>query len=190
MRSQAFRITSTFAVNCNVIRKISVPSRICAVYRFSSKQQVRGSEPCFRSNKYPDGICNCFHTSGTEITPIVISETPASFARRWAFVARLRSWLGVSNPFYPRRAQFTGRDITSRTRKPIYWRRNYPAMRFCCRPQTSRANRLPDTRKPFASFGRSWSRGIRRLCEFSRAWRAQTDTNCQKLGRSSFRPKI
>jgi phenylacetate-CoA ligase len=90
------------------------------------KQQLRGSEPRFRSTKYPDGICNSCHTSGTTGTPITTFETRASFARRWAFVARLRNWAGVSNPFYPRRAQFTGRDITSGKRKPIYWRRNYP----------------------------------------------------------------
>src|ERR1017187_9593115 len=34
------------------------------------KQQLRGSEPRFRSTKYPDGICNSCHTSGTTGTPI------------------------------------------------------------------------------------------------------------------------
>lgn len=90
------------------------------------KQQVRGSESRFRSNKYPPNLCNSFYTSGTTGTPITISETPASFARRWAFVTRLRNWASVPKPFYPRRAQFTGRDIACQRSGSAYWRRNYP----------------------------------------------------------------
>lgn len=89
------------------------------------KRQVRGSEWRFRSSAYSDRVCKHGHTSGTTGTPIVTAETRESFARRWAFVARLRSWAGLPDPFYPRRAQFTGRDIVPDKWEEAYWRHNY-----------------------------------------------------------------
>jgi phenylacetate-CoA ligase len=90
------------------------------------KHQIRGAESRFLSNKYGHKLCNRFHTSGTTGTPLLISEPSPSFARRWAFVTRLRTWAGLTNPFYPRRAQFTGRDIACGGTNGVYWRRNYP----------------------------------------------------------------
>ncbi len=51
------------------------------------------------------------------------------FTRVWSFVFRLREWAGLEDALFPRRAQFTGRDISPDHRiRPdgIYWRTNLP----------------------------------------------------------------
>lgn len=68
-------------------------------------------------------------TGGSTGTPLLFYEMQESFSRRWAFVTRLRHWAGLTNPFYPRRAQFTGRNIVPSNQdstKKCYWRRNIP----------------------------------------------------------------
>ena len=62
-------------------------------------------------------------------TPLMFYQTQESFSRRWAFVVRLRYWAGLINPHYPRRAQFTGRNIVPPNQdgyKKCYWRQNVP----------------------------------------------------------------
>jgi phenylacetate-CoA ligase len=93
----------------------------------------------------------CFraYTGGSTGTPLLFYEMPKSFSLRWAFVVRLRYWAGLSNPFYPRRAQLTGRNIVPPNqdkRKKYYWRRNIPgnAMLF------STTHLSPETAQSYA----------------------------------------
>jgi len=79
------------------------------------KSQVRGQEHLFLNDSISLWKCTHGFTSGTTGTPINLYETPASFSRRWAFIVRLRKWAGLPNPFFPRRAHFTGRNIV-----PVY----------------------------------------------------------------------
>lgn len=93
------------------------------------KQMLRGHERDFVNEHINLKKCSHGFTSGTTGTPIHLYESQQSFAYRWAFVARLRTWAGLTSPLYPRRAQFTGRNIVpgrQRTSCHIYWRYNYP----------------------------------------------------------------
>lgn len=87
------------------------------------KARVRGSENEFYSEyvKKSDRIAG--FTSGTTGTPMKCYETQISVSRRFAFVARLRSWAGLETVLHPRRAQFTGRAICQETGP--YWRHNF-----------------------------------------------------------------
>jgi phenylacetate-CoA ligase len=94
------------------------------------KREVRGREERFRSDAFAGVRPYVNHTSGTTGTPMRTFETRESFSLRWAFVGRLREWGGVSDPFYPRRAQFTGRNIVPDAEAGPggrFWRRNLGA---------------------------------------------------------------
>jgi len=92
------------------------------------KSTLRGNEQAFLNHSFDLGKCTHGFTSGTTGTPINVYESRESFSHRWAFVCRLRTWAGINEPLYPRRAQFTGRNIvpdTQKGEKHIYWRYNY-----------------------------------------------------------------
>ena len=93
------------------------------------KSQLRGNEKYFLNEAINPQKCTSSYTSGTTGTPIKIYETQESFSKTWGFVVRLRKWAGLSDPMYPRRAQFTGRNIVPLGQNPktaVYWRRNIP----------------------------------------------------------------
>jgi phenylacetate-CoA ligase len=87
------------------------------------KARVRGNENDFYSERFHSLQLLNGSTSGTTGSPIVTRETRDSNSKRFAFVARLRTWAGLKDVVHPRRAQFTGRDICQET-KP-FWRHNY-----------------------------------------------------------------
>ena len=94
-----------------------------------SKQTMRSNPHKFLVDGRTPRFCNKGFTSGTTGTPLTIYEPRVAFSRRWSFVLRLRRWAGLQNAAWPRRAQFTGRDIVpdsavNPTAK--YWRHNYP----------------------------------------------------------------
>ncbi len=75
------------------------------------KYQLRGNEKLFCNElidkkKYLKGS-----TSGTTGTPLTVYFTQESFSRKWGFVARLRHWAGLPDPFFPRRVQFSARHV-------------------------------------------------------------------------------
>lgn len=76
-----------------------------------SKESVRQDPRAFVSEKIPSSKLQVGYTSGSTGKPMRYFLTRESFSRKWAFVARLRMWAGIENPLYPRRAQFTGRDV-------------------------------------------------------------------------------
>ena len=93
------------------------------------KSQVREAPTKFLRRGKPQRAWNEFFTSGTTGTPMPLYMSRESFTRSWSFVFRLRSWAGVSDPIYPRKVQFTGRDIVPDKRisaSGVYWRLNYP----------------------------------------------------------------
>lgn len=51
------------------------------------------------------------HRSGSTGNPIQHYATREAFWREWALISRLRYWSRISDPHFPRRAQFTGRDV-------------------------------------------------------------------------------
>jgi phenylacetate-CoA ligase len=92
-----------------------------------TKAEVRGREERFASEALRGAPRTVNFTSGTTGTPMRTFETRGSFSKRWAFVGRLRTWAGVPDPIYPRRAQFTGRGIVPDTEARgagPFWRRN------------------------------------------------------------------
>ena len=94
-----------------------------------NKSQVRGQEHLFVNESVNLGKASRGFTSGTTGTPINYFETQQTFSQRWAFIVRLRRWAGLADPFYPKRAQFTGRNIVppnQNHRVPVYWRWNKP----------------------------------------------------------------
>jgi phenylacetate-CoA ligase len=93
------------------------------------KSRLRGQELEFVDARYPLGKLSVGATSGTTGTPIRTYETTESMSERLAFVARLRTIAGISDPINPRRAQFTGRAIVPTTQAEnvhVYWRMNAP----------------------------------------------------------------
>lgn len=99
------------------------------------KQTLRGNEVEFINQSIALDQCSHGFTSGTTGTPINLYETQESFSFRWAFVARLRAWAGLSDPLYPRRVQFTGRDIIPDSQDKstrVYWRTNWPGNALLC----------------------------------------------------------
>jgi phenylacetate-CoA ligase len=93
------------------------------------KQDLRNNESKFYNYSQNLKYYNHIFTSGTTGTPINILESQESFSKRIAFVSRLRSWAGLDDVIFPRRAQFTGRVIVPAIqdkRKHIYWRINRP----------------------------------------------------------------
>lgn len=93
------------------------------------KETVRNSPGSFLNGGRPLKSWNRLFTSGTTGSPMELYSSKASFTRVWSFVCRLRQWAGLEDPVYPRRAQFTGRDIVpDKQIQPdgIFWRRNIP----------------------------------------------------------------
>jgi phenylacetate-CoA ligase len=86
------------------------------------KARVRGSEADFYSEAIDPRRTVVGFTSGTTGSPMKTRETAASLSKRFAFVARLRTWAGLAEVVHPRRAQFTGRAICQE--RPPFWRRN------------------------------------------------------------------
>lgn len=76
-----------------------------------SKEIVRSSPDSLLNENIPKKRLRRGHTSGSTGKPMHYFTTREAFSKKWAFVARLREWAGLDNPFYPRRAQFTGRDV-------------------------------------------------------------------------------
>ena len=100
-----------------------------------SKSQVKGNESLFLNETIDLRTCHTSSTSGTTGTPIKTYGNQESFSSKWAFVARLRHWAGLTDPFYPRRAQFTARSIVPPDQaldKRIYWRYNIPGKSMLC----------------------------------------------------------
>ncbi len=93
---------------------------------FLEKDVVRNNSRDLLNISIRDDLYKNF-TSGTTGTPMEVFETQESFSRRWAFVARLRTWAGIECPIYPKRAQFTGRNIIPirQEKSGVYWRHNY-----------------------------------------------------------------
>jgi phenylacetate-CoA ligase len=119
------------------------------------KASVRGNEEQFRSDAYRGYVPYVNRTSGTTGSPMRTFETRKSFSKRWAFVARLRDWAGVSNPIYPRRAQFTGRNIVPDAVSVgggRFWRNNYAGNALLC----STTHLSPQTVPAFAAALRSF----------------------------------
>lgn len=75
------------------------------------KVHVKGNEDEFLNIDYRRDSLYKGNTSGTTGTPMNWFESRDSFSKRQAFIARLRVWAGVEQAIYPRRIQFTGRDI-------------------------------------------------------------------------------
>ena len=89
------------------------------------KEDLRGHESEFIDQAALPVIGGRNFTSGTTGTPLRLFEHRLAFSKRWAFVVRLRAWAGLPNPFFPRRAHFTGRNIIPLHQdETIYWRRN------------------------------------------------------------------
>lgn len=93
------------------------------------KDVVRSRPMAFLRGGRPLGSWNRLFTSGTTGSPMELFSSRESFTRVWSFVFRLREWSGMRDPIYPRRAQFTGRDIVPdpETRVGgVFWRWNVP----------------------------------------------------------------
>ena len=91
------------------------------------KARVRGNEQQFINQNRTLSRWSQGFTSGTTGTPLKLYEDQDGFSRRWAFVARLRVWAGLTEPIHPRRVQFTGRNIVPNGQPKdtdIYWRFN------------------------------------------------------------------
>jgi phenylacetate-CoA ligase len=110
------------------------PSTISSVDDLSKlpilrKSEIREDPASFLAGGKADPGWNEFFTSGTTGTPMNLWSSRQSFTRIWSFVYRLRRWGGLEDPFFPRRAQFTGRDIipaAAIARGDVFWRRNFP----------------------------------------------------------------
>jgi phenylacetate-CoA ligase len=87
-----------------------------------SKASIRGNETAFIPDYLDHTKLQTGSTSGTTGTPMTLYSDPATFARRWGFVARLREIAGV-HPHNPKRCQFTGRDISPNDKR-VFWRVN------------------------------------------------------------------
>jgi phenylacetate-CoA ligase len=71
---------------------------------------------------------NRLFTSGTTGSPMELFSSRESFTRSWSFVFRLRQWGGLDDTVFPRRVQFTGRDIVpdkAIAADGAFWRRNH-----------------------------------------------------------------
>jgi phenylacetate-CoA ligase len=93
------------------------------------KTAVRERPMSFLRDGKPSRYWNEFFTSGTTGSPMKLYNSIEGFTRVWSFVFRLREWAGLEDALFPRRAQFTGRDISPDEKisaKGIYWRSNLP----------------------------------------------------------------
>jgi phenylacetate-CoA ligase len=91
------------------------------------KTAVRTRPMEFLVGGAPDRSWNAFFTSGTTGSPMNLWSSKESFTRIWSFVFRLREWAGLSDPIFPRRVQFTGREIVPAKKAGdcAYWRHNF-----------------------------------------------------------------
>ncbi len=93
------------------------------------KNAVRESPFRFLRGSRPASSWNKLFTSGTTGSPMPLFMSRESFTRSWSFVFRLREWAGMGDPIFPRRVQFTGKDIVpdkKAHKNGVYWRRNFP----------------------------------------------------------------
>ena len=99
------------------------------------KTVVRDSPEQFLVDGRPDKGWRQGHTSGTTGTPLDVYTTRESFSRHWSFICRLRAWAGLPDPIFPRRIQFSGRDVVP-IRQPagrkVFWRHNAPGRALIC----------------------------------------------------------
>ncbi|MBM4328966.1 MAG: phenylacetate--CoA ligase family protein [Deltaproteobacteria bacterium] len=92
------------------------------------KSVIRKSPDAFLWGGKRSRSWNKLFTSGTTGSPMELFSSRESFTRSWSFVFRLREWTGLNDPIFPRRAQFTGRNIIPDKRIEIdraFWRRNF-----------------------------------------------------------------
>jgi len=93
------------------------------------KAVIRDRPTSFLDGGQVHNSWNRLFTSGTTGSPLDLYSSRDSFTRIWSFVFRLRSWAGLSEPIFPRRVQFTGRDIVPDPQarsNGVFWRRNVP----------------------------------------------------------------
>jgi len=93
------------------------------------KDAVRREPHRFLFSGKPKRSWTRLFTSGTTGSPMDLFSSRESFTRVWSFVFRLRSWAGLSDPIFPRRIQFTGRNIVPDRKisnSTVFWRRNMP----------------------------------------------------------------
>jgi phenylacetate-CoA ligase len=93
------------------------------------KSTVRENPTRFLRGGKPSRSWNEFFTSGTTGSPIKLYSSRESFSRVWSFVFRLREWADLDDGLFPRRIQFTGRDIVPDKKisaRGVYWRTNLP----------------------------------------------------------------
>ncbi len=119
------------------------------------KNNLRGNERAFQNPAFRPGRFSHGFTSGTTGTPLNFLESQASFSKRSAFVARLRTWAGLSDPLHPRRIQFTGRNIIPTETKPktrCYWRYNFFSDALLCSTTHLTPDTVPDYVRRFRAF--------------------------------------
>ena len=93
------------------------------------KSAIRREPQGFLLSGKPHRSWTRLFTSGTTGSPLDLFISRESFTRVWSFVFRLRSWAGLSDPIFPRRVQFTGRNIVQDdkiTDTTVFWRKNVP----------------------------------------------------------------
>jgi phenylacetate-coenzyme A ligase PaaK-like adenylate-forming protein len=119
----------------NLFKKEGIdPAAIKSVEDFSNiplleKSTVRERPLSFLRDGKPSRSWNEFFTSGTTGSPMKLYNSREGFTRVWSFVFRLREWAGLDDALFPRRVQFTGRDICPDVKiRPdgVYWRTNLP----------------------------------------------------------------
>lgn len=94
-----------------------------------TKEEVRTHQDELVDPSVPKDSLVKTSTSGSTGKALTIYQTSDSVSHRFAFVSRLRTWAGLSSSIYPKRAQFTGRDIVPSNQNPNvhnYWRANKP----------------------------------------------------------------
>jgi phenylacetate-CoA ligase len=131
-----------------------------------SKSQVRGQEHRFLNHALLREPHYVGSTSGTTGSPLKCYETRKALARRFAFVARLRTWAGLADPFYPRRAQFTGRDL-------IPGDATFSVIQCCFQPATYLRKPRPPTPPHSSDSGPNSSMATRLPCSRLSGSRAQ-----------------
>lgn len=93
------------------------------------KNTVRERPESFLCDGKASKSWNEFFTSGTTGSPMKLYNSREGFSRVWSFVYRLREWAGLDDAVFPRRVQFTGRDIVPDkeiSAGGVYWRKNRP----------------------------------------------------------------
>jgi phenylacetate-CoA ligase len=94
-----------------------------------SKQELRGNEKSFLDERLDIHKLCKGGTSGTTGTPLVLYSDQQQMAVTWAYISRLRSWMGLNELYYPRTIRLSGKNIVPLNQKknvPVYWRYNRP----------------------------------------------------------------